>query len=240
MNEIVLSSKELLSDVLEPYLNFSVDLINLVESHWSDHPSKRFESVAIGVFLAGIEKTLNIAFALLYIAGKVSWSWMVPNTREKPPTGFIICQRGLTAKIKKLNELGVDVTHFQWLIEMRNSFFHDSSMYIGYSVSLDETEDSINLTPNGPIISFPLFGTSAINQKLLEMYAEDFIAVLSTFIDESEWLLVWREILEKISHLPRNPEPQYSEFFEFPDQQDELICLLNKEHIGDGANKLLS
>lgn len=238
MSEFKPSSKELLKGVLEPHTELALDLMKMVKFLDTNDPSYRFQVASIIIFLAGIDKTLSLAFELLYLAGKVDWNWMVPNTKSKPPVGFIECQRGLTAKIMKLKELGVDVTHLQRIIDLRNEYIHSCHIYVGYTVGLDGVECKTLLNPSAPVISFPLSPMTAFQPKEIQYYAEQLIDEISSFIDRMEWQGEWFKLAQKIEHLPQNPEPEYTQIVNEPEREFEILDALNKRFVGDGAKLL--
>jgi len=232
------SSKELLKDVLKPHSELALDLMRMVKSLDTGDPSYRFQIASVIILLAGVDKTLSLAFELLYLAGKVDWSWMVPNTRLKPPAGLIECHRGLTGKIIKLKELGVDVTHLQWIIDLRNQYVHSCHIYLGYTLGPDETEREIQLKPSGPIISFPLPPMTVLQPEEIQYYIEQLVDEIGSFLDGVEWQNEWFMLAQKIDHLPQNPEPEYTQIMNEPEKELEIIDALNRRLVGDGAKSL--
>ncbi len=67
------SSKELLTGVLKPNTDLAIDLIGMVNSLDTSDPTYRFQVASIIIFLAGVDKTLNLAFELIYLMDKVNW-----------------------------------------------------------------------------------------------------------------------------------------------------------------------
>lgn len=238
MSEFKPSSKELLKGVLEPHRELALDLIKMVKSLDTSDSSHRFQIASVTIFLAGIDKTLSLAFELLYLAGKVDWSWMVPNNKSKPPAGFIECQRGLTAKIMKLKELGVDVTQLQGIIDLRNEYVHSCHIYVGYTLGLDEVECKTQLKSSAPVISFPLTPLTAFQPKEIQYYSELLIDEIGSFIDGVEWQRGWFKLTKKIEQLPQNPEPEYTQIVNDPERESEILDALNKRFIGEGAKLL--
>jgi hypothetical protein len=234
-----LSSKELLRDVLQPHTNLALDLMGLIKSFDTIDPTHRFEIASIIIFLAGVDKTLSLAFELLYLAGEVEWKWMSPNPRSKPPAGFIECQRGLTAKIMKLKDLGVDITYLQWLINLRNEYVHSCSIYAGYTLGLNEDTEMLRLEPSGPTLSFPLAPMTAIRSEKIQYYADQMIELIGSFIDCTEWQRGWSTITEKLEDIPKNPEPEYTQIVHEPENELEILNTLNEKLIGDGAKLIL-
>ena len=132
MNDNQPTSKDIISHVLLPHVEITKDLLRLVESLDTGDPTHRFQIAGLTVFLAGVDKALNLAFQLLYLAGKVKWKWLSGGRRVEP--GFIECHRGLTAKLNKLHSLGLDLTELQWMVDLRNMYIHGCRMYVGYGV----------------------------------------------------------------------------------------------------------
>jgi len=228
----------LLKGVLEPHTELALALMKMVTSLDSNDSSSRFQIASIIIFLAGIDKTLSLAFDLLYLAGKVSWNWMVPNTRFKPPAGFIECQRGLTTKVMKLKELGIDVTHLQWIIDIRNEYVHSCHIYLGYTEEIDEAEYKIRLNPSGPVISFPLSPMTAFQSKEIHYYSQQLVDAIGSFIDKTEWQNEWFRLAHKAEGLPQNPEPEFTQLLNEPNREFEILDALNMRFVGDGAKLL--
>jgi hypothetical protein len=239
VSDIALSSKKLLNDVLKPHTELALDLMKMVKSLNSDDPSHRFQIASIIIFLAGVDKTLSLAFELLYLAGKVDWKWMSPNPISKPPAGFIECTRGLTSKIIKLKYLGVDLTHLQWLADLRNEYVHSCSIYTGYSERIDETEVNIQVKPSGPTISFPLSPMTYIHAQEIQNYANGIVELIGSFVDQTDWYEGWFKIAENVKNLPSNPEPEHTQIMNEPERLFEILSALNDKFVGDGAKLLL-
>lgn len=240
MSESIPSSKELLKNVLFPHMELAIDLMGMVKSFDSSDPTNRYQIASILIFLAGVDKTLSLAFELLYLAGKIDWKWMIPNQNSKPPAGFIECTRGLTTKIMKLKDLGVDISYLQWLTNMRNEYVHSCTIYIGYSQSIDEIEEKIQLKPIEPTLSFPLTPVIVLDPQEIQYYANGILDLLGSFIDQTEWQKGWFTIAEKIKNLPKNPEPEYKQIINEPEREFEILDALNKKYVGDGARLLLT
>lgn len=234
------SSKELLKDVLFPHIEIAVDLMEHVKTFDTSDPSHHYQIASILIFLAGVDKTLSLAFELLYIAGKVEWEWMVSNNNKSwPPTGFIECTRGLTAKIIKLEDLGVDITNLQWLVDLRNYYVHSCSIYTGYSERIDETEDNIQIKPSELTISFPLSPITYIHSQEIQMYANEIVELIGSYVDRTNWHERWFKIAEKVKNLPINPEPEHSQIMNEPERLFEILSALNDKYVGDGIKLLL-
>jgi hypothetical protein len=232
------SSRELLKGVLDPHKELALDLLKMVKSLDTSDSSHRFQIASVTIFLAGIDKTLSLAFELLYLAGKVDWNWMVPNSKFQPPVGFIECQRGLTAKIMKLKKLGVNVPYLQGIIDLRNEYVHSCHIYLGYTLGFDDVECKIQLKPTTPIISFPLSPMTAFRSKEIYFFTEQIIDEISSYIDSVDWQSGWFKLTQKIECLPQNPEPDYSQILNEPERESEILDALNKRFIGEGARLL--
>ena len=238
MTELNTSSKDLLMRVLEPHAELALDLLKLVNSLNSNDSTHRFQIASIIIFLAGIDKTLSVAFQLLYLAGVVDWIWMVPNKKQKPPAGIIECHRGLTAKITKLNELGVDLTSIKGIIELRNEYVHSTCLYVGYSICIDEFDSKIQLVPSGPVLTSMLPPLMAFSQNEIEFYTYQFVELIGSFIDKTDWREIWYLISQKANGLPHNPDPEYSQFLDEPEIELEVLDALNIRYVGDGVKLL--
>lgn len=233
------SSKVLLKDVLLPHMKLAEDLMGMVKTFDTSDPTHRYQIASILIFLAGVDKTLSLAFELLYLAGMVEWKWMVPNPKSKPPAGFIECTRGLTAKIMKLKDLGVDITQLQWLINLRNEYIHSCSINIGYRHTYDEIEENIQLKPSDPTLFFPLSPMTFLRPQEIQCYAIEIVDLISSFIDRTEWQKGWFPIAEKVKNLPKNPEPEYTHIMNEPESEIEILDAPNENFVGDGAKLLL-
>ena len=142
------SAKNLLKDVLYQHVDLALDLLHMVNSLSTGDRTYRFQIVALIIFLSGVDKTLSLTFELMYLAGKIDWKWLTKG--DTPSPGSVECHRGLTAKLEKLAALGLDITDLQWIIDLRNIYIHSCSIYVGYSIIVDDT---------GAILIFFVFGT---------------------------------------------------------------------------------
>lgn len=239
MSKLKTSSKDLLKSILEPHANLALDLLKMVQSLNTNDSSHRFQIASVIILLAGIDKTLSAAFQLLYLAGVVDWIWMVPNKKLKPPAGFIDCQRGLIAKISRLDELGFDVTSIEGIVDLRNEYVHGTHLYVGYSEDIDELDSAIRLVPSGPVLSYMLSPVMAITQNEIEYFTCQLVEELGSFIDKTPWLEKWNLVSQKVNNLPQNPEPEYSQFLSHPERESEIIEALNIQYLGDGIKKFL-
>ena len=238
MSKLKTSSKDLLKSILEPHANLALDLLKMVQSLNTNDSSHRFQIASVIIFLAGIDKTLSLAFELLYLAGMVDWNWMVPNKKQKPAAGFIECQRGLAAKIAKLNELGVDLTSIKGINELRNEYVHSTCLYVGYSICIDEFDSKFRLVPSGPVLTSMLPPLIAFTQNEIEFYTYQFVELIGSFIDKTDWREIWYLISQKANGLPHNPDPEYSQFLDEPEIELEVLDALNIRYVGDGVKLL--
>ncbi len=232
------SSRNFLESILSPHIDLSISLLELVESMNSEDPSHRYLIAAIITFLSGIDKTLSLFYQLLYISGRIEWKKIASN-KDRTPVGYIECQWGLTKKIFELENFGVDISSLKELIDLRNMYMHDSYIYAGYSLSLDEEtgEEYIggtqlshrNVSP--PITNF--------TPKFIDFYRNVIVEEVSKILDSVDWLSSWKRLEEKLKELPINPEPEYSQLDQSHENLHEIIESLNRRFIGDGANKLL-
>jgi hypothetical protein len=220
-------------------MELAVDLIGMVKTFDTSDPTHRYQIASILILLAGVDKTLSLAFELLYLAGMVDWKWMVPNPKSKPPAGFIECTRGLTSKIMKLKDLGVDVTHLQWLINLRNEYVHSCSIYTGYCESISETEDNFQVKPSEPTLFFPLSPLTFLRPQDIQSYANGIVELIGAFVDRTDWHKGWFKIAKNVENLPKNPEPAYTQIMNEPEKKFEILDALNEKFVGDGAKLLL-
>src|SRR5262250_2990700 len=75
------------------------------------------------------------------------------RTSGLPFCSVIECYPGLTAKLKKLHSLGLDLTELQWIVDLRNEYIHSCRIYAGYGVGIDHGDKPI-LQASGPKVSF--------------------------------------------------------------------------------------
>lgn len=238
MSKFKSSSKKLLLGVLKPHTDLAIDLIKMVNSLDTSDPSYRFQIASIIIFLAGVDKTLNLAFELLYLVDKVDWKWMVSNQKYQSPAGFIECNKGLTAKINKLIDFGIDITCLQGIIDLRNEYVHSCNIYLGYTLRLEETESKTQLKPFGPVISAPLPPITYFRPENLQAYANNLVDSVGIYIDNLGWQNIWVELSKKLECLPKNPEPEYAQIINDSEKEFEIINMLNKRYIGNGAKLL--
>jgi len=142
-----------------------------------------------------------------------------------------------------LSDLGVDLTYLQWIINLRNEYVHSCSLYIGYTVGYDDDTEKIYLEAREPTLSFPLAPIVAVRSERIQYYSDQMIDLIGSFIDHTEWWLVWSKITKKLEGLPKNPDPEYAQIAnESKDESEnehEILDTLNQKFIGDGAKLLL-
>jgi hypothetical protein len=97
---------------MEPFLKLATNNIRKTKRIVDSEVAENYEVLTIIALLTGIEKVLNTTFFLMYISGKIDWKWM-KNNRDVEP-GVIQCNRGLSAKLAKLEELGIIKNELQW------------------------------------------------------------------------------------------------------------------------------
>jgi len=231
-------SKELLKLVMKPHLEVTKELLRMVKRQSTADPTHRFQIAAVTIFLAGVDKALSLALQLLYLAGKIEWKWLKP---AKPEWGIISCRPGLTAKILKLKELGVDITRLRDLVDLRNEYIHSCSIYAGYSFGVKGKKPRLTLRANGPTIRYAGEYLLGIRADDIKRIAEDLLDLVSVFVDGSGWRSSYTSIAGKIRRLPHDPEPETSN----TDTSDleavsRIIDKLNQEHIGEGLSRLLT
>jgi hypothetical protein len=235
------SSFEFLKNSITLHADLAKDLLSLTESKLPEGPLNRYEIGSIIIFLAGVEKMLNIAFGFLYIAGKLEWKDIVFKPYLIPPSGFIECHIGLTKKIQQLEKLGADISPLLEIIEIRNYFVHSSSIYFGYSVELDESMKYFNFSPDGPTITYSSPFSIHWSKEKIDYYSENILDVVSSFIDTTCWQKGLKAIWKKMKKLPKfmkqDIETLKAEGFDIP---VEKVPYLNDKYIGVGLEILLS
>jgi hypothetical protein len=230
------SARDILKGVLYEHIDLALEILQMVNSLSTGDRTYRFQITALVIFLSGIDKTLSLAFQLLYLAGKVDWSWLTKG--YTPPSGCIVCNQGLTAKLKKLTTLGLDITDLQWIIDLRNVYIHSCNIYAGYSIKIDDY-GALELRPSEPTVSYPLPPLVGLRHSDIQRYAEYLIEAVGTFLDRMEWQVGWNSIARQVACLPINPEPEYSQIADNLVEESNAIFNLNRRFIGDGFKNLI-
>ena len=204
----IFSARSLLECVMKPHAELASELLDQVKSHSTGDPTHRFQIAGVVIFLAGVDKTLSLAVQLLYLAGKIEWKWIKPRT---PRPGFIACGRGLTAKLYKLKEMGLDLSELQWLVELRNSYVHNCSIAAGYRWGMTKRGKArLTLRASGPEISYFNAPLMSLDARDIARWADDLTNRVGTFVNHNGWQSSWKSIALKIAKLPVDPEPEYS------------------------------
>jgi hypothetical protein len=154
--------------------------------------------------------------------------------------GFIECHRGLTAKLKKLHSLGLDLTELQWIVDLRNAYIHSCGIYTGYRVGVDDRDTPrLILQASGPEISFSSHPLVPVGPAEIQRYAGHLTDYLGKFLDGIKWQAAWSLLAEQLGHLPINPEPEHSQMVDGSAEEIErLIVCLNERYIGEGLRRL--
>lgn len=232
------ASREFIDSILHPHVALAVDLLRMVNSRSTDDPTYRSQIAALTVFLAGVDKALSLAFQLMYLADKVEWEWLTGGRKLEP--GVIECHRGLTAKLKKLHALGLDLTELQWIVDLRNAYIHNCGIYAGYRVGVDDRDTPrLILRASGPEISFSSHPLVPFGPVEIQRYAGHLTDYLGKFLDGIKWQAAWSLLAEQLGHLPINPEPEHSQMVDGSAEEiDHLIVCLNERYIGEGLRRL--
>jgi len=230
------ASREFINSVLHPHAELAVDLLCMVRSLSTSDPTHRFQIAALIVFLSGVDKALNLALQLIYLADRVEWRWLMGGRKLEP--GVIECYPGLTAKLKKLHSLGLDLTELQWIVDLRNEYIHSCRIYAGYGVGIDHGDKPI-LQASGPKVSFSGQPLVALGPAEIQTYAGHLTDHLGRFLDGIKWQTAWALLEEQLGHLPINPEPEYSQMMDGSAEEIySLIVSLNERYIGEGLQRL--
>lgn len=232
------ASRELINSILHPHVELAVDLLRMVDSQSTGDPTYRFQIAALTIFLAGVDKALNLACQLMYLADKITWTWL--SGRRKLEPGVIECHRGLTAKLNKLHSLGLDLTDLQWIVDLRNVYMHSCNIYAGYRVGPDWNDrPQLILKASGPEVSS--FGPPLVpfGPAEIQSYAANLTDYLGSFLDGSKWQATWSLLAQQFGQLPINPEPEYSQMVDGSAEEiARLIASLNERYIGEGLQRL--
>ena len=235
-----LSAKRLLKRVMTPHTDLALQLLAKMKSQSSGDPTSGFHISAIVIFLSGVDKVLSLTLQLLYLAGKVEWKWLAQNKSRHVP-GIITCDRGFDAKLRKLKDLGLDLTELKWLADLRNDYIHAITIYAGYKVSVPEKGKlRFTLRAHGPEISLlgkPLTGVTA---KAIKQWATTIIEEAGIFVDRAGWYKSWEALAEQIEHLPSDLQPELDKIKSSDfDRCSEIVMALNGKFVGAGLTKLL-
>jgi len=247
------TSTNLIENVLKPHTQLSIDLLRLVKRRRigssmrisSDDPTTRFQIAAVIVFLAGIDKALSLTCQLLYLAGAVEWKWLVGNGRVEP--GRVTCYPGLMAKINKLHALGLDLSGLKWLIEIRNRYIHECTIFAGYQIGLSKTpRRGLEVKAHGPAIECSSNPVASLSENELKLWTLSLTTQLGQFLDKSKWKTSWRAISRQIENLPVNPRPEFIElrkrWDKTRDSLDDIFALLtslNNRYVGIGLTLVM-
>jgi len=233
------SSRNFLESIIQSHADLAKDLLNLVECE-SSESDNRFQIASLILFLAGVDKMLNVAFELLYIAGKVTWNEIVFKKILEVKAGFLDCHNGLIGKIEKLEKLGADISSLVEFVELRNYFIHESNFYVGYAERLDEESGRPLLSPYEPMISYPLPPSIHWNEEVIQYFTDATLDAVCSFVDTTNWKQVWIDISKQVENLPSYEIDTALE--DDPEEPEKIMARieeLNNEHIGIGLQKLL-
>jgi hypothetical protein len=238
MNKIKFSSKDLLQTIFDPFIKLAINSFDSIDPSENDNISSGKSMLAITALLAGIEKVLNVTFQLLYISRKVDWKWLVKN--QDVAVGTIQCNRGLSAKLRKLEELGIRKNDLQWMVDLRNDFIHLSNLQIGYKIGMvSDNPPKLELKARYPEITFNFLSIIKIPSEIINSSSMKLISSIADYLDRAEWQDAWIRINRSIDKLPLNPEPEYTKALASrPEEIFLLINDLNMRYIGTGLEKL--
>jgi hypothetical protein len=157
------------------------------------------------------------------------------------PSFEIECRPGLTAKLFKLRDLGLDLTHLDWLVHLRNSYIHDCRIYAGYKVGLSHRRTlRLQLRASGPEVVTSGPPLAPIDTATLRAYADDLVNRVGGFLGRSGVDVRFRKLQRKLALLPRDPHPELSEIAQGgPDDIVRCVGALNERSVGEGLRSLL-
>lgn len=235
------SGRLMVKSLLDSHTELASELLGMVRARDTGDPTHRFQIAGVMVFLAGVDKALSLVLHLLYLAGCVDWGWLTGSRKTELLPGEVECGRGLMAKLFKIKSLGLDLTGLDWLVELRNLYVHDCSIYAGYKVSPEWGErPRLRLRASGPEVSTSQPPLAAIDAAVIQTYADDLARRLGSLLDRHGWSAAWRALQERLSQLPEDPEPELSRVASgTPEVIHECVTALNQRYVGDGLRKLL-
>jgi len=146
----------------------------------------------------------------------------------------------LTAKLEKLDSLGLDLTGLQWIVDLRNDYIHSCRIYTGYRVGTDHGDKPrLILRASGPEVSFSGQPLMALGPAEIQTYAEQLTDQVGRFLDGIKWQEAWALLEKQLGLLPINPEPEYSQMVDGSAQEiRNLTRSLNKRYVGEGLWRL--
>ena len=231
--------KRLLNKVLQPHITLAADLMRKVKRRHTDNSNYRYQVAAIVIFLAGVDKTLSLALQLLYLSGHLKWSWLKPRQSK---IGSISCGPGLTKKLIKLRELGLDLHNLDDLIQLRNKYIHYISVDASYKVSFSKGPIMrVEVRPHGPEISFISEPLLSFNSHHLRRIASYLTTATAKLLEEKRWYDGWKQVSDRIAKLPNNPNDIEKKILAriSPDKLLLKIEDLNNVFIGEGFSRVL-
>jgi len=234
-----LRSAQIFRVVMNAHAELAVQLVSKARSTRSNDPTSQYLSAAVVIFLAGVDKTLGLALQLCYIAGKITWKWLRPR---KPNAGVISCGPGLTAKLDKLRELGLDLTELQWLVDLRNMYLHSCSIYAGYRVEPSwRGKPRLTLRASGPEVTSSGAFIVPFSAGDIRRMADQLTERVGKFLDKMNWQSHWKELTKKIERLPKDPHLEASRLPQASaDEIHSIVTSLNKRYVGEGFHKIMS
>jgi hypothetical protein len=236
-------ARDLLAHVMQGHLRLAARILGEMKSWSTGDPTYGFQIASLAVFLAGLDKTLSFACILLHLGGLLDGSWLLARGKSKIRPGYLRCDRGLAAKIKKLTELRALSADLEAWVEARNMYMHEFTGFAGYAIGADEACSTMTLLADGPTFSYSEPPLMPIRQKELEDCAEAILDQLGSFLDSRtnlrETMLAARRYL---STLPRDPKRESAKIMATDDldAHGEVLDALNAEHVGAQWDKLLA
>jgi hypothetical protein len=201
------------------------------------YPTHRYQIASIIIFLAGIDKILSLTLQLLYITGHIQWDWIkTPN----PRVGYIGCGPGLTKKINKLKELGLDLDYLRGLIGLRNLYIHDTSISVLYKLSHSKSpQRNTRVCAIGPEISFTYMGLTANDPRNLRIIAKQVTNATAKLLNKKKWYEGWKRVANQVAKLPCNPNGIEEQIYNSINTNVDPLEKLNRGYIGEGLSRLL-
>jgi hypothetical protein len=229
---------------MKPHSDLAIRLLGLVRRRDTGDPTHDYETAAMIVFLAGVDKVSSLALELLYLAGAVKWAWLHSKKWQTVRPGEIVCQPGFAAKLARLKELGCDLTELKWLSELRNSYIHDCTMFAGYRARPKFTPHGgrVRLHPSGPTIDLRGAFLNPFQPADVERMTAIIVQRLTRCLIRRGCMKALRVTSKRIAALPLDPEP-WTERVNAKARGVEgistIIEALNAEVVGDGCQKIV-
>jgi hypothetical protein len=237
---------QLLRAVIDPHARLAVRLLERPADETREDSGEGFETAAVIVLLAGVDKVMSVALGLLYLAGRVDWVWMKGRRRrDNPvPSGLVVCGQGFGAKLNRLRDLDCDLTELDWLADLRNRYVHQSSLFAGYRIHPDFDGNRLTVRAVGPQVE--AHGAFAVGLRPSDVprMTDALLEHVGQCVQHHGCEEVLQRVSDRVEHFPHDPEPWTRHITGLADagevaQAGEVLEKLNADAVGEGLSVLL-